>query len=281
MFRVIINYMILPQITTLNKNLFIFIIQIKNIMKDNKKEFTFLSKTLFFPKKGILVIGDLHLGYDSMIRNQGISLPFDQLEETKKELEIVFKRIKAIYTLKKINLLGDIKHNFSFQKEEISDLRNFLKFLEKYTPKENIILIKGNHDTFTLKDYTLKDFHIEENIAFTHGEQDFEELYKNKNIKTIVIGHIHPAVMIKDKIGVKKEKYKCFLIGKYKKKEFIILPSFFSMTEGSEINEYSKGEQYQQIVPKEKLKFFQTYVIGRNGVYEFGTYGRLSNELSK
>ncbi|MGY4884476.1 MAG: metallophosphoesterase [Nanobdellota archaeon] len=241
------------------------------------KKFIFISKTLFFPKSGILVIGDLHLGYDSMIKEQGISLLFDQLEETKKELEIIIKRIKALYTLKKIILLGDIKHHFKFQKEEIFDLRNFLRFLEKYLPKENIILIKGNHDTFTLKDYELKDFHIENELAFTHGEQDFPELYANKNIKIIITSHIHPAVLIKDKINIKREKYKCFLVGKYKKKQFIILPSFFSITEGSEISEYSKGEKYQQIVPKEKLKSFETYVVGHNNIYYFGKYGKLTN----
>jgi len=239
------------------------------------KDFIFLSKTLFLPRKGILVIGDLHLGYDSMIKEQGINLLFDQLEETKKELEIIIKRIKALYTLKKIILLGDIKHHFNFQHDEVSDLRNFLKFLEKYLPKENIILIKGNHDTFTLKDYKLHDFYIENELAFTHGEQSFPELYTNKQIKTIITSHIHPAVLIKDKIKIKREKYKCFLVGKYKRKQFIILPSFFSITEGSEVNEYPKGEKYQQIVPKEKLKSFETYVVGKNGVYDFGKYGKL------
>jgi uncharacterized protein len=239
------------------------------------KEFTFISKALFFPKKGILVIGDLHLGYDSMIKEQGINLLFDQLEETKKEIEIIIKRVKAIYTLKKIILLGDIKHHFQFQREEISDLRNFLRFLEKYLPKENIILIKGNHDTFTLKDYTLKDFYIEDEIAFTHGEKDFLELY-DKRIKIIVMSHIHPAVMIKDKVNIKREKFKCFLVGKYKKKQFVILPSFFSITEGTEISEYSKGEKYQQIISKEKLKSFKTYVVGKYKTYDFGKYGRLS-----
>lgn len=245
-------------------------------MKKENKDFLFLSKTLFFPKSGILAIGDLHLGYDSMIKEQGINLPFDQLEETKKELEIILQRIKAIYTLKKIIVLGDVKHHFQFQVQEVSDLRDFLRFLEKYLPKENIILIRGNHDTFTLKDYTLKDFHIENDVAFTHGEQDFLELY-DKKIKTIVMSHIHPAVLIKDKINIKREKYKCFLVGKYKKKQFIILPSFFSITEGTEIYEYDKGEKYQQIIPKDKLKSFETYVVGKNGVYYFGKYGRLAN----
>lgn len=244
-----------------------------HINKPNK-DFVFLSKTIFFPKKGILAIGDLHLGYDSMIKEQGTNLLFDQLEETKKELEIILKKIKALYTLKKIILLGDLKHHFKFQKQEVSDLNNFLKFLEKYLPKENIILIKGNHDTFTLNTYTLKDFHIEENIAFTHGEKDFLELY-DKKIKTIVTSHIHPAVLIRDKVDIKKEKYKCFLVGKYKRKEFIVLPSFFSIIEGTEISEYSRGEKYQQLIPKNKLKNFETYIIGKNNIYSFGKYGRI------
>lgn len=248
-----------------------------NKMQAKNKDFIFLSKTLFLPKKGILVIGDLHLGYDSMIKEQGINLLFDQLEETKKELEIILKRIKAIYTLKKIILLGDIKHNFRFQREEVSDLRNFLRFLEKYLSKENIILIRGNHDTFALHDYELHDFYIEEDIAFTHGEQPYKELFTNKNIKTIIMSHIHPAVLIKDKVNIKKEKYKCFLVGKYKRKQIIILPSFFSITEGTEINEYTKGEKYSQIVPRNKLESFETYIVGRDSVYYFGKYGRLSN----
>ena len=91
----------------------------------------------------------------------------------------------------------------------------------------------------------------------------FQNYTKTKISKTIIISHIHPAVLIKDKINVKREKYKCFLVGKYKKKQFIILPSFFSITEGTEISEYKKGEKYQQIVPKKKLKSFETYVLGK------------------
>ena len=36
-----------------------------------KPSHTFLNKTLFFPREGILAIGDLHLGYDQMLKNQG------------------------------------------------------------------------------------------------------------------------------------------------------------------------------------------------------------------
>jgi len=234
-----------------------------------------LSKTIFFPKSEILAIGDLHLGYDKMLKNQGISLNFNQLEETKKEIELIIKKIKAIYTLKKIILLGDIKHHFAFQKSEFFDVRNFLRFLEKFLPKENIILIKGNHDTFTLKDYELKNFYIagkDGELAFTHGDKSYEELF-DKKIKTIITSHIHPAVLIRDKNNIKKEKYKCFLIGKYKRKEFIVVPSFFQITEGADFDRITDKKDFKQIIPAQKLKLFNAYVVGKNKVYNFGKFG--------
>ena len=57
--------------------------------------------------------------------------------------------------------------------------------------------------------------------------------YFPSRIKTIIIGHEHPAVVITD--GVKREKYKCFLRGTYKKKELIVLPSFNFVSMGTDV----------------------------------------------
>jgi len=245
-------------------------------MKSAHRPFIFIQKTLFFPKQGILVIGDLHIGYDSMLKNQGINIGIDQIEETKKELEAIFQRVRTLYTLKKIVLIGDIKHHFAFEKSELFDLRNFLRFLEKFLSKESIILIKGNHDTFTLKDYELKDSWISDDktLAFTHGDKTYPELFKDKQVKSIIIGHIHPAVLIKDKFNIKREKFKCFLVGKYKSKQVIILPSFFPLIQGTEINELEKFKTNPfQLIPKTQLKDFETFVVGKNRVYGFGKFG--------
>jgi len=51
-------------------------------------------------------------------------------------------------------------------------------------------------------------------IFICHGDSvDFSF----DKIKTIVIGHEHPAITIKE--YPRDEKYKCFLIGNYKKKD--------------------------------------------------------------
>jgi len=249
-------------------------------MTTKTTSFKLLSKTIFFPKQGILAVGDLHLGYEGMLRNQGIMINFNQLDNTKNELEIIIKKINALSKLKKIVILGDIKHHFSFEKSELFDLRSFLNFLCKFLPKENIILIKGNHDTFTLKDYTLNDYYISDDgeIAFFHGDKSFPEIFKDKEIKIFVIGHIHPAVWLRDKKGVKREKYKAFLIGKFKGKKLIVVPSFFPLIDGSEINElYSGGSGKKfSILSKTSLKNFEVFIVGKSKVYDFGKFGKLA-----
>jgi len=240
--------------------------------KKTKSHFKLIGKTIFFPKQGILAIGDLHLGYTEMLRNQGIMIEVDQLEETKKELKPIIQNVKATSTLKKIILLGDIKHHFQFDRGEFFEVWNFLKFLEKEVGKENLIVIKGNHDTYKIKDHELKDFYIEDNIAFTHGDKTYPELFKNKEIETIVTGHLHPAVTLKDPQGVKREKFKCFLIGKYKRKEMIIIPSFFSFTEGINFDNPMGRKKFDQMIPKNKLKSFNTFIVGKNKIYDFGKF---------
>jgi hypothetical protein len=238
-------------------------------------KYKFLSKTIFFPKQGILAVGDLHLGYENMLRNQGIMINFNQLEDTKKELELIIKKIKAVSTLKKIILLGDIKHHFSFDKSEIFDLGSFLKFISKFVGKENVILIKGNHDTFTIKEYTLRDFYTEDDLAFFHGDKWFKEL-ENKDIKFLISAHIHPAVWLKDKSGIKREKYKAFLVGNFKRKKLIVVPSFFPLVDGSEINElYSHSGKHFSILSKISLKNFDVYIVGKNRIYFFGKYEKI------
>lgn len=241
------------------------------------QEYEFIEKTLFFPKKGILVVGDLHIGYDNMLRQSGILIPKSQTKSIKKELSEIFQKIESKnWNLNKIVFLGDLKHAFSFEFEEKSEFQEILEFLGDKFPKENIILIKGNHDTI---DYTfegkMKDFHIEDDIAFAHGHQSFDELF-NDEVKFIVMGHIHPSVVLHEKQGVKKEAYKCFLEGSYKGKEVIVLPSFLNFFEGTPVNDYKDYyiESFS-IVSKKDIMKFKVHVIGKDAIYDFGTIKNL------
>ncbi len=237
-----------------------------------KQDFIFIGKALFFPEQGILAIGDLHIGYEYQLQQSGVLIPEIQIEEMKKEFKTIFEKIKEKnLKVNKLVFIGDIKHSFSYEWKEKNYFNDFLRFLTSYIKNKDIILIKGNHDTI---DYSfsdrLIDYSIQDGIVFTHGHKLFPEIL-DKKIKTIVMGHIHPSIMLSDNPGIKKEKYKCFLVGKFKQKQVIILPSFLSTIEGTTVNsidyEYEDGFS---IIPKKDLFNFDVYVVGEKEVYNFG-----------
>ena len=240
-------------------------------------DYIFLNKCLFFPEKGILAVGDLHIGYEYQLQQSGVLIPEYQIKEIIEELKTIFNEIKEKnFKLKKIVFIGDIKHSFSYEWKEKNYFKEIMNFLKDYVKEESIILIKGNHDTI---DYSfsdkLQDYFIEDDLAFTHGHEMFMEILDNK-IKTIVIGHLHPSVLISDKQGIKREKYKCFLVGKSHGKETIILPSFLATIEGTTINnlEY-EYEDYFSIISKKDLENFEVFVVGEKEVYNFGKVKKL------
>jgi len=236
------------------------------------KPYIFIGKTIFFPEKGILAVGDLHLGYEFKIQQSGVLVPEMQIKEIKDELKIIFEEIKKMnFKLKKIVFIGDIKHSFSYEWKEKNYFKELLNFLKEYADDKDIILIKGNHDTI---DYSfsdrLKDYFVKEGIIFTHGHEAFSEIFDDR-IKIVVMGHLHPSIILSDKQNIKREKYKCFLVGKFKKKEIIVLPSFLATIEGTNINGIKdEYEDYFSIIPKKILINFEVNVVGKTEVYDFG-----------
>lgn len=235
-------------------------------------KYEFIHKTLFFPEQGILVIGDLHIGYEHALTQSGVLLPEQQVKETIKNLEMTIEKIKSKkWKLKKIVFLGDIKHFFSYEYAEKANFYKVMDFLKEHLAEEDIIVIRGNHDTM---DYTygdMEDFHIEGNIAFVHGHMPFKEAFA-KEIKTVVLGHLHPSVILSENPGVKTETYKCFLTGFSRGKEFIIVPSFLEFYEGTPVNYYDDDyiESFS-IIPKKDMMKFQIHVVGEDGnAYDFG-----------
>lgn len=254
-----------------------------------KQKYILLNKAVFFQEQSILAFGDLHLGYESMLKSRGLTFPVSQLEQSKKDLKKIIKELKknsSKNTVKKIILLGDLKHHFNFHAEEKFEVREFLKFIEEELNIKKIILIKGNHEKFELDKRKYFNYYIEPDsgIAFVHGHKMFPEIFDSKQkIKTIVMSHLHPAVFLSDKSGkIKREKYKCFFIGKWKRKKIIIVPSFFPLIEGTDIETESHYGKHKygnfSIIPKEQLKKFKVFIPDeeKNKVYEFGRLKDLS-----
>lgn len=242
-----------------------------------ENQYEFIDKSLFFPKQGILTIGDLHIGYDYMLRQSGVLIPERQVEGILFELKQIIKKIKSKgHKINKIVFLGDIKHAFSYEFQERNEFLEIIDFLTEHVPEKNIILIQGNHDTMDYStEKVMKPYHIEEGIAFVHGHETYSDIY-DKNVKLIVSGHLHPTVVLEESPGVKRENYKCFLVGKLEGKETIVLPSFLGITEGGPVNSYKDYfVDSFSIIPQKDILKFNIKVVSGNQVYDFGKVGDL------
>lgn len=251
----------------------------------------FIDKSLLI--NGSLIIADLHLGYEQALQEQGIFLPRLQYKKIKEDLDKIFDEIdkmdneKAINKKQKINnkgelvsmniinnkkvdeiiILGDLKHEFgSVLQQEWRETLDLLAYLKKKARK--IIIVRGNHDNYLINvvkklGIKLVDFYVSNGVCFLHGHKIFNECL-DKKIKMLVMGHKHPAITLRKE--AKSERYKCFLVGKWKGKEIIILPSFFPLIEGSDVF----IEDTNLAFPF-KLSGFEVYVVGdERKVYGFG-----------
>ena len=231
-------------------------------------KFKFINKWLYFEDLSILVLADLHIGYEEYLNSSGVLIPRVQFKEIMGDLEGVFKEIGG--GNKKINeivILGDLKHEFgTISSQEWREVKEVLDFLKKQSKK--VVLVKGNHDTILgpiakRKELKIVDFYIKEGVCFIHGNKLFVECL-DKKVKMIVLGHRHPAIVLKD--DYKREKYKCFLVGLWKKKKIIIMPSFFPLIEGSDVVD---GSCNMLFIKDKNLKNFDVFVVG-DKVYTFG-----------
>jgi metallophosphoesterase superfamily enzyme len=113
-----------------------------------------------------------------------------------------------------------------------------------------------------------------------HGHKEFPEVFE-KRVETIVMGHLHPSIVLRDKQNIKKEKYRCFLTGKYKRKEVVVVPSFPNIIRGFSMNELEYGEINKlknefSIIPYKNLKKFSVHAINDDGeVFDFGELRKL------
>ena len=236
----------------------------------------FISKSLFFPEQGILAIGDLHVGYEQSLIESGILVPEMQIKEIIEDLRQIIEKIKNQgFHLKKVVFLGDIKHYFNYEWKERFNFDKILDFLRDFVKDSDIILIKGNHDKFDFSGKKMKNYYFNSGIMFFHGHMSFPQIF-DERVKTWVLGHLHPSVILSDKANVKREKYKCFLTGKFKGKEIIIVPSFFGIVEGTPVNEEGYEKEEFSVIPGSEIRNFEVHAIGEDGkIFDFGKVKKL------
>ena len=149
--------------------------------------------------KRILVVADLHIGWEAALIEKGIHVP----SQTPKILTKMLRLIKLCGPTDLV-LLGDVKHAVAkIKMEEWRDVPELLETLLETVP--NIQVIPGNHDG-NLK--ALLPTEVEMlpakgttigGVGLFHGHAwPAPELLQ---CKTLIMGHVHPVVALRDPLG--------------------------------------------------------------------------------
>ena len=214
-----------------------------------------------------LVMSDTHIGFEEALTKQGIMVPRSQLKDLLQRLE----KIIGNNYFDNIIILGDVKHEFGqISDQEWRDTLKLLDFLGEHCKK--IILVKGNHDTILgpiarKRNIEVVQHFMIRDIYLCHGDkvpadEDF------KKAKTLVIGHEHPAISLTE--GSKSEKYKCYLVGKFRRKELIVMPSFLLTHEGTDV---LKEKVFSPMI--KNIRDFRVIVVA-DTLLDFGKIGKLT-----
>lgn len=215
-----------------------------------------------------LVIADVHIGYEEALNKQGVLVPRLQFEEMVKRMEKILGILKG-KNMKRIVVNGDLKHEFgTISKQEWRNTLKFIDLLAKHC--KEIVLISGNHDTILGPIAKKRNVRVVDSLAvgkvlITHGNKAPGNI---KSYATLIIGHEHPAVSLKE--GPRVERFKCFLKGKYKGRNLIVQPSFNTMIEGTDL---LRGKILSPFL-QQNLDNFDVYVV-EDKAYEFGKLGKL------
>ena len=212
-----------------------------------------------------LVIADTHIGYEEELNKRGVLIPRFQFKDVIQRLENIIGSRK----FQRIIINGDIKHEFGrISEQEWRHALKLLDFLKRHC--KEVILIRGNHDTILgpiadKRSVTLTEFFVIGDVLIIHGDKPSGRISKElskKEIKTIIIGHEHPAVSLRE--GSHAEKFKCFLKGNWKSKTLIVQPSFNLVTEGTDVTKEKLLSPFLK-----NVSGFEVFIV-EDSVYSFG-----------
>ena len=81
---------------------------------------------LWWEAKKLLIINDLHIGYEEALQQKGVLVPRFQLEEMRNMLERIFRHVRP----ETIVINGDLKHEFGrILRQEWKEILAFFDFL--------------------------------------------------------------------------------------------------------------------------------------------------------
>ncbi len=151
-------------------------------------------------RERVLVVADLHLGWEVTLARQGIHVP-SQVPRLLAKLEKILEETNP----RQLILLGDIKH--AVAKVELEEWKYVPEFFDKLVELiQDVQVVPGNHDGNlepltppVVKISKSPGITVWDTIGLFHGHA-----WPNPSLmgcKFLVMGHLHPVVVFKDPLG--------------------------------------------------------------------------------
>ncbi|MFA5860708.1 MAG: metallophosphoesterase [Candidatus Thermoplasmatota archaeon] len=202
----------------------------------------FGERALLLPQASTIVVGDLHIGLETHLRQAGVNIP----SQTQRMRERLAKLLHDTLA-RRIIVIGDLKHRIprSTQQEAIE-----LPWFFHGLGTDSVELVRGNHDVdlqglIDIKVHDAGGIRVGD-VALLHGhEWPTEEIIQDARV--VVTCHNHPAVMLVDALG-HRHKEACWVRARFTQAaqerydrlrpdtEFIVMPAFNELTGGTAIN---------------------------------------------
>lgn len=231
---------------------------------------------LYVESSRSLALADPHLGYERALSEAGVLVPRSHLKHIEQRLRRIFDQLKPSSKLDTLIINGDLRHQFGpLSYQERIETEKLLEFFTNFAAQ--IIIVRGNHDpnlAFLTKAFDKVEItrHYEQgHHLFMHGDELPPRI--PDHIETVVIGHEHPAVSLRDPITGRVETYKCFLAGSFQSRRLLVQPSFNLLVKGGDL---TKERAISPFIDEAHLGELEVFVVSDDGrVYDFGKLKQL------
>lgn len=173
-------------------------------------------RAVFWIRKRILLISDVHLAKSGHFRKAGISIPSSVHEDDLRRLSLLMEKLQP----ESLCILGDLFHS-----RQNMEWKSFEQWRKKHG-SVSITLVRGNHDVHddsVMKDHGLDhvyDSLTEPPFFFSHVPSSTASGGLHN-----MAGHLHPAVVMSGK-GRQSGVFPCFWVSEH----FSVLPAFGNFT---------------------------------------------------
>lgn len=184
-------------------------------------------RAMYWTRKKIMIVADLHWGKTGHFRKNGIAIPVNTQHNDEIRLSALIKK----HNVDRLIVAGDFFHS-----KQNKETESFKHWRDNHRELQ-IELVAGNHDILPAEQYAINNIIVHDNTLILDPFIISHDYLKSENL--CIHGHVHPSFSIRQN-GQRSITLSCFC----KKEDSFILPAFGSFTGTHKINDQQNKNIY-------------------------------------